>query len=374
MSFRENAIQSSRRKTMSQTNFQQLPQNKTSLSPGWRKTAAILEVLGIYAAGQMLGMLLFAVLGSLIHIPLKNPLLEITASATQGDLLRITWHLLVLLLCQYAGWMVSAFVVGWWRRRRTPAQYGLTLAGRSIGFYLKAGVVVFAVAELFAKLLSLLDTLVPLGSQIAWREAIYKLDWTTPAFWLFMAVGSYGLVPILEELFYRGYIQTRLEEDFGAPVAILATAFLFALSHSQYLILNPFNIGMILSTIFGALVWGYIFYRTRSLLVTILAHAIVNIPILGIGLWIEIVAMLIVIVIARREIYRALVDGWSLLRSISRFWQAVGIVLLFSLFAVAFALLGDVVSLAGIVFFIAAMVLAGIEKRRAKSQVTVQRL
>jgi hypothetical protein len=131
---------------MSQNHFQQLPQNKTSLSPGWRKTAAIVEVLGIYAAGQLLGMLLFAVLGSLMHIPLKNPLLELTAGATQNDLLRITWHLLVLLLCQYAGWLASAFAVGWWRRRTAPAQYGLTLAGRSIGFTLKAGVVVFVVA------------------------------------------------------------------------------------------------------------------------------------------------------------------------------------------------------------------------------------
>ena len=357
---------------MTQTDFQRLPQNKITLSPGWRKACAILEVLGIYAAGQLLGMLLFAILGSLIHIPLKNPLLEITASATQNDLLRITWRLLVLLLCQYTGWMAAAFAVGWWHRRRTPAQYGLTLAGRSIGFYIKAGMVVFVVAELFTKLLSLLDTLVPMGEQIAWREAIYQLNWSTPAFWLLMAVGSYGLVPILEELFYRGYVQTRLEEDLGAPVAILATAFLFALSHSQYLILNPFNIGMLLSTIFGALVWGYIFYRTRSLLVTIIAHAIVNIPIRGIGLWIEIAAMLVVIVIARREIYRALVDGWSLLRSIPRCWQTVGIVALFGMFAVAYALLGDIVSLAGIVVFIAALVLIGIEKRRAISKGTVQ--
>jgi hypothetical protein len=203
---------------------------------------------------------------------------------------------------------------------------------------------------------------------------MYKLDWTTPSFWLFMAVGSFGLIPILEELFYRGYIQTRLEEDFGAPVAILATAFLFALSHSQYLILNPFNIGMILSTIFGALVWGYIFYRTRSLLVTILAHAIVNIPIRGISLWVEIGAMLVVLFIARREIARALADGWSMLRSLSRVWQTVGIVALFGLFAVALALLGDIVSLAGVALFIAAMVLIGIEKRRAKSQVPARRL
>jgi membrane protease YdiL (CAAX protease family) len=351
---------------MSQTDLQQVPQNKTRL-----KAAAILEVMGVYVVGQTLGMVLFALLGSLINIPLKNPLLGITASATQSDLLRITWQLLVLLLCQYAGWMGLAFAVGWWYRRRTPAQYGLTMAGKSLSFYLKTGVVLFAVAEIFTMILSALNTLVPMGEQIAWREAIYKLDWTTPAFWLFMAVGSYGLIPILEELFYRGYIQTRLEEDFGAVVAIPAAALLFFLSHSQYYILNAFNIGMILTGIFGAIAYGYIFYRTRSLLVTIIAHALVNIPIRGIGLWVEIIVMLIVIVFARREIHRALVDFWSLLRSTSHVWQAAGVVALCGLFAVAFASFGDIMILVGVVLFIAAMVLEWLEKRQAKSQVVV---
>jgi membrane protease YdiL (CAAX protease family) len=359
---------------MSRTDLQQVPQNKAALGLGWVKVSAILEVMGVYVVGQTLGMVLFAILGSLINIPLKNPLLELTASATQSDLLRITWQLLVLLLCQYGGWMGLVFAVGWWYRRRTPAQYGLTMAGKSLGFYLKTGVVLFVVAELFTKLLSVLDELIPMGEQAAWREAVYQLDWTTPAFWLFMAVGSYGLIPILEELFYRGYIQTRLEEDFGAPVAILATAFLFFLSHSQYYILNAFNIGMILTGIFSAIAYGYIFYRTRSLLVTIIAHALVNIPIRGIGLWLEVAAMIIIIFLARRDIYRALVEFWSLLRSIPHFWQATGVVVLCGLFAVAFASFGDIMILVGIVLFIAAMVLEWLEKRRAKSQVAVPTL
>jgi membrane protease YdiL (CAAX protease family) len=217
---------------MSQAELQQIPQNKT-----WLKATAVLEVMGIYVVGQTLGMVLFAILGSLINIPLKNPMLELTASATQSDLLRITWHLFVLLLCQYGGWMILIFPIGWWYRRRTPTQYGLTLAGKSLSFYLKTGVVLFAVAEILTMLLTALNTLVPMGEQIAWREAMQQLDWNTPAFWLFTAVGSYGLVAIMEEIFYRGYVQTRLEEDFGAPVAILATAFLFTLSHSQYYII-----------------------------------------------------------------------------------------------------------------------------------------
>ncbi len=356
---------------MSHVEAQHHLQERTIPGKARAKAAAVLEVAGVLAVGQVLGMVLFAVLGRLMSIPLTNPLQGITAGITQDDLLQVTWHLLVLLLCQYAGWILLAFGLGWRRRHYTPAHYGLTLAGRSFGFYVKAGVVVFALAELLTKLLSLLDSVVPLGEQIAWREAVYQMNWTTPAFWAFMAVGSFALVPILEELFYRGYIQTRLEENFGPPVAILATALLFQLSHSQYLILNPFNVGMILTGLFGSIVWGYMFYRTRSLWVTIIAHALVNIPIRGVGLWLEILAMLVILFIARREIGRALVDFWALIRSISPRWQALGVVTSCGLFALASAMLGDIIVLAGVPLLLAALVLGWLEKRQAKPAVPI---
>ncbi len=336
------------------------------IRPAQRKIAAILEVLGVYAAGQLLGYALFALFGSLLGIPLQNPLQEITPGLTQAHLLRITGRLLVLLVCQYAGWMALVLAVGGWRRRHALAHHGLTLAGHSFGRLLKVGVLLFAVAELFPKLLSLLDSLLPLGEQIAWREALYQLDWSTPAFWAFMAVGSYGLIPILEEVFYRGYVQTRLEEDFGAPLAIVSTAFLFAFSHSQYLVLNVFNVGMMLSLLLSAVAWGYIFYRTRSLLPTMIAHALVNLPLRGAGLWIQLVLMLVVIVVARRPIARTLLDGWALLRSLSGHWQGLAVAVAFGLFAVAFALLGDLVLLVGCGCFVAALILIAIEKRRTK--------
>ena len=354
---------------VSQTEIQRPPRGRDVPSHARTKTTAILEVMGVYVVGQTLGMVLFAVMGRLMNIPLKNPLLGITASISQGDLLRVTWQLLVLLLCQSAGWLLLAFGVGWWRRRYRPSHYGLTLAGRSPGFYLKTGLVVFVVAELLGKLLSLANAIHPMGEQIAWREAVFNMSWTTPAFWAFMAVGSFVLVPILEELFFRGYIQTRLEEGFGAPVAILATAFLFQLSHSQYLILNPFNVGMILTGLFGSVVWGYAFYLTRSLWVTIVAHALVNIPIRGVGLWVEILGMLVVVVVARRDIGRAAVDFWSMVRSISPCWQALCVVASCGLFSIAFAMLGDVMILAGSATFIVAMILVWLEKRRSASPV-----
>lgn len=327
---------------------------------GVRKTAAIAEVLGVYVVGQLVG---FGV-GKGLGIPLRNPLLSLTPDASAGDLWRSTVQVLPLLGLQYAGWFAVAVLVGWWHRRRGAARYGLTLAGRPLRTHIGAGVVLFAVASLPGMGLMLVHAQRPLGAQVPWRAALFTMDWNHIEFWLAMAVGSYGLVPPLEELFYRGYCQTRLEEDVGAPTAIVATAGLFAFSHSQYHLLNVLNIGMLVTTLCSALAWGYVFYRTRSLVPTILAHALVNVPLKGVALWVAPVGMLLVCLAARRPIRHAAAEWLLLLRGIAAPGQAILISVAFVLFAIGFAMFGDVVIPLGLLCFVAAVVLEGQDKRR----------
>jgi membrane protease YdiL (CAAX protease family) len=329
---------------------------------GRRKAAAILEVLGIYAAGQLAAYLI----GLLLGLQLQNPLSNLAATISPADLTQITLQLLTLLLLQYAGWFLLILPIGWWYRRRKPAQYGLTLGDRSLGAHVITGAVLFAFAGLPMVLLASTNTLVPLGEQTPWREALFSMDWSTPAFWLFMAVGSFGLVPVLEELFYRGYCQARLEEDLGAPAAILTVSLLFTFSHSQYYILNVLNAGTLLATVFGSLAWGYIFYRTRSLAPTIVAHALENLPVRGISLWVELAAMIVVCIVARREIARYVKDFITLLRGMSPLWQGILFAALGALFAAALALLGDVVVLVGLGIFVIALVLEAIDRHTQK--------
>lgn len=199
-------------------------EERSAVGSGRRKTAAVLEVLGIYAAGQLVSYLTALLLGIRLQYPLGN----LTADTSPATLVQITGQLLTLLLLQYAGWFLLILPVGWWHRRRNGTRYGLTLADRPLSAHMIFGVVLFAFAGLPMVLLALTNTLVPLGEQAPWREALFSMNWSTPAFWLFMAVGSFGLVPVLEELFYRGYCQTRLAEDLGAPAAILAVSLLKA--------------------------------------------------------------------------------------------------------------------------------------------------
>ncbi len=74
--------------------------------------------------------------------------------------------------------------------------------------------------------------------------------------------------PIAEELFFRGYLQTRLAARHGPVLGILITAFFFGLIHMDP-VQSPFAFG------FGIYL-GIIAYRSRSIFPTIFAHAFSN--------------------------------------------------------------------------------------------------
>ncbi len=91
-----------------------------------------------------------------------------------------------------------------------------------------------------------------------------------------------------EELYYRGYIQSRVNQEFGRPYrllgvefgpGLLVAAFIFGLSH----VLNNFNpfVGQYtlnwwwgLWTFFGGLLFGLIREKTGSLLAAGIAHGL----------------------------------------------------------------------------------------------------
>ena len=328
-----------------------------------KKVAAIFEVFGIYAVGQLVAFILAKGLG----IPLRNPIVDLTLQSTPLELRQITLQLLGVLFVQYAGWFILILSIGWWHRQRKLKQYGLTLSSLPLKFFLIASITLFAFSELPAQILSLFQSIYPLGEQVAWRETIHNMSWNSLDFWLLMGVGSFGLIPILEELFYRGYVQVRLEEDLGSPTAILATAVLFTLSHSQYYILNAYNLSMLVTLLFSAIAYGYLFYRTRSLLVTIIPHVLINIPVKGIFQWILPIIMLFVCILAWKEIYRYLSNFKQLIGDISHKWQTIIAIVVVAIFAIGYALLGDFVILLGIVLFVVALVLEWLDKRHTRA-------
>ena len=239
-----------------------------------RRAAALLEVLAIYLVGGLVVRLFVRLSG----LDVANPLATFTVGITNAELLTATRQMLALLLLQYGGYFALIIPVGWWHRRRGPAEYGLTRAGHPWRILLIAGVATAALTEWPVVAVNLADTFWHLGDTVPWRQALFDTSWTRWQFWLFSAVLSWALVAVLEELFYRGYCQRRLAEEWGDGAAIVGTASLFVFSHSQYLSPDAYNIGMVVSLFTLAVGFGVVYAWTRSLVPSIIAHAIINVP------------------------------------------------------------------------------------------------
>ena len=97
----------------------------------------------------------------------------------------------------------------------------------------------------------------------------YMSDFSTP--WRLLAVfQAVILVPLAEEVFFRGLLQSFFRQIFGSPIiAILLAAPIFAAMHTN----QPQAIPSLLAL---ALVLGYNYERTGRLTSPILIHAIFN--------------------------------------------------------------------------------------------------
>jgi membrane protease YdiL (CAAX protease family) len=116
------------------------------------------------------------------------------------------------------------------------------------------------------------------GETVPWRQAYFDTSWRRWEFWLFSAVASFAVIPVCEELFFRGYCQRRLAEDWGDGAAIAGASSLFVFSHSQYIMADAYNMAMVVTLLLSAVGFGVVFAWTRSIVPSIVAHAIFNLP------------------------------------------------------------------------------------------------
>jgi membrane protease YdiL (CAAX protease family) len=240
------------------------------------------------------------------------------------------------LVVRYGFVLGLAFAVGWWHRKRPVSAYGLTAAGRRFGYHALVGILLFAAASLLPLIVRILPSVIPMGRGPAHWELIQDLR--SPGIWLYLFVGSFGLVPIAEELLARGYIQTRLMEDFGTGAAILITAVFFTFSHTQYFILSGTGIGMLLSLFVGSLALGYARYRTSSVFPGIIAHALGNLPFRGWLLPMLLALMVLVVAICARTYAAWTTQLWNAVMSRDALLSALaGVVVLAIVLAFIFA-------------------------------------
>lgn len=93
-------------------------------------------------------------------------------------------------------------------------------------------------------------------------------------FWI-MGAMIVSVVPFIEELLFRGYLQTWIKKHLGAFKAILITSAVFALFHfspSQ----EAANVELVVSLFVLSCFLGYVYERQRSLAASIALHATFN--------------------------------------------------------------------------------------------------
>jgi membrane protease YdiL (CAAX protease family) len=278
-------------------------QNKTATMP--RKLSALLEVIGVFIGGN------FAASGleNLLGLKPMGLLILSAFNSTNPDFIALSGATLQSICLRYACLLLPAFAIGWWRRRLTPKNYGITRARQPVWSLIALGGLCFALVALPIQLLSVVRPL---------HQLLADKSWTFP-FWLFFAVASFAILPVFEELFFRGYCQTRLEEAFGGSGAIMIAALFMTLAHDQYHHLNAVSVGTILALIPIMLGAGYLYWCSRSLIPAIILHMAVNVPTKGIYDFLLPVVMFMAVILFRRRLtnmvrdfYLTMADrGWK---------------------------------------------------------------
>jgi membrane protease YdiL (CAAX protease family) len=168
------------------------------------------------------------------------------------------------------------------RERGDIEKYGFTSKPRDLGLKI-AGIAIFGILPLFVLGFVLYNRFLCTHYPRLVAGACFHVlhpRFKLPEGFLMLTAAQLVVVALPEELFFRGYVQGRLEDAwppkwnlFGARVggAWIVSSALFALGH--YLVtFEP----QMLTRFFPGLVFGWMFARTRSILAGTIFHATCN--------------------------------------------------------------------------------------------------
>ncbi len=154
--------------------------------------------------------------------------------------------------------------------RKQPIQQEWKLNKFKISGAALASLVAFSFSFLFA--LCTYDISMENSMMIAKSVDFYSKVSPVLGFGL-MAANLLAIAPAAEEIALRGVVYTRVEKGSNPITAILISSVLFGIMH--------FAAGgatLVIGAVLMAAVFGYIFYRYKSLWVCIIAHAAANLP------------------------------------------------------------------------------------------------
>lgn len=119
-----------------------------------------------------------------------------------------------------------------------------------------------------------LSTLIVLSFTIIFSLAVFllliKYDTNLPSWWWLFALNNLLLTCIVEEVFFRGFIQQKLTTLLSPLAGLILTSFLFGIAHFS----GGFNY-VIIATLAGFL-YGFVYLNTGKIRYAILIHFCLN--------------------------------------------------------------------------------------------------
>ena len=141
-------------------------------------------------------------------------------------------------------------------------------------FKVKNVVLASMIAFSFSFLFSLCTYNISMENSLMISKSVEFYNGKAPLFGTIMMVANLLVIaPITEEIALRGIVYTRVEKTASAVTAIIVSSILFGLMHFM-----AGGIVLVIGAVLMALVFGYIFYKFKSLWVCIIAHAVANLP------------------------------------------------------------------------------------------------
>lgn len=107
-------------------------------------------------------------------------------------------------------------------------------------------------------------------SLLAVALGFVALEWKLPDWWWLFALNNLLFTSVVEEAFFRGYLQRLCGEKTGPVVAILLVALLFGLAHLAGGVWYAMLAGL------AGIFYGYLYWRSGSLAVAVAGHFAVN--------------------------------------------------------------------------------------------------
>ena len=134
--------------------------------------------------------------------------------------------------------------------------------------YFMAGLLLLAVMVFSEGLTLLLEPLFPMPEII--RELSSEINWTSTADLLSLLLAAAVVAPIVEEILFRGILQTSVLAEYRTllPALVIPTS-VFTMFHFAYLLYIPAVVQLILL----ALALSYVVAKTGDLRVAVILHA-----------------------------------------------------------------------------------------------------